>query len=110
MEDIFDSSVRSRGDFAGVFEFEEETAYFYLCATSGESGQKVLDAIHILSGEPDFAESDISIRWDVAEEKVGLFIRHTLWAIFDCARQTKYGGNYCVDAKPSLPEASMAGF
>jgi hypothetical protein len=106
--ELFDSSVRSTGDFAGVFEYDGDTGYFYLYETERGQGQKIHDAIHILSGEPDFGEMDVSIRWDSEERKVGLFIRNVLWAVFDGS--AKYGGSYQPGARPSLPSEVEEGF
>jgi hypothetical protein len=53
-KEILKNATRSAGDLAGVFEFDEDTSYFYLYNTSGDAGQKVLGAIHIMSGTPDF--------------------------------------------------------
>lgn len=108
--EIFDSCARSAGDFAGVFEYDGETGYFYLYETSGDEGQKVRDSIHILSGALNFGEADISIRWDREEQKVGWFIKGVLWAVFDAQHHTKYGGSYQPGAKPSLPSESLVGF
>jgi hypothetical protein len=108
IHEMFDSSVRSAGDVAGVFEYDGETGYFYLYEMDGDQGQKILDSIHILSGEPDFVEADIWIGWDSEERKVGLFIGDVLWAVFDgCA---KYGGSYKPGARPSLPPEAEKGF
>ncbi len=109
-QDIFDSSVRSAGDLAGVFEYDGETGYFYLYKTTGNEGEKVLDSIHVVSGEADFSESDLSIRWDHEEQRVGLFIRDVLWAVFDVTRPAKYGGNYRRGSRPSLPPETEQGF
>lgn len=109
-DEIFDNAVRSAGDLAGVFEYDGETGFFYLYETAGDKGQKVLDSIRILTGESDFGEADISVRWDPEEQKVGLFIRDALWAVFDCLRRAKYGGSYGVRATPSLPPEARRGF
>jgi hypothetical protein len=109
-EEIFDSCVRTTGDLAGVFEYDGETGYFYLYKTERAHGEKVLESIHVLSGQPDFTEVDISVRWDLDEQKVGLFIRDALWAVFDGTRRLKYGGGYEAGAKPSLPAEAMIGF
>ena len=53
MEEIFESSVRSAGDLAGVFEFDGDTSYFYLYRVDASEGNKVLDAIKVSVGEPD---------------------------------------------------------
>jgi hypothetical protein len=109
-DEIFNDSVRTAGDLAGVFEYDGETGYFYLYDTTERQGKKILDSIRILSGEADFSDADISIRWDLEEQKVGLFIRNVLWAVFDGSRLAKYGGNYKAGAKPSLPPEVERGF
>jgi hypothetical protein len=71
---------RSAGDLEGVFEFDGETGYFYLHKISGEPDRKIISAIHIISGAPDFNEDDITIRLSADERMVGLFVRSELWA------------------------------
>lgn len=110
IDEIFDSAVRSDGDLAGVFEYDGETGYFYLYKTEGEEGHKVLDSIHIFSGEPDFSEADILISWNTEENKVGLFIRNVLWALFDKRQHTTYGGNYKPEGKPMIPSEIVREF
>jgi hypothetical protein len=109
-EEIFDSCVRSAGDLAGVFEYDGETGYFYLYATETTGDARVLDAIHILSGEPDFAASDVAVVWDRSETRAGLFIRGQLWAVFDRAALTKYGGDYRNEMQPSVPADVLVAF
>jgi hypothetical protein len=110
-EEIFDSSVRSAGDLAGVFEYDGETGYFYLYETQGAEGQRVIDSIHVLSGVPDFAQEHIAVRWNKTEDKVGLFIRNLLWAVFDGDSRRTYGGNYKPGAAPPpLPPGVTGGF
>ncbi len=94
---------------AGVFEYDGDTGYFYLYETGGGEAHRVLDSIHVLSGEPDFGEPDISIRWDSNEQRVGLFIRGTLWAVFDHQQRAKYGGGYKAELKPVLPPHATNG-
>jgi len=110
MDEIFESATRSTGDLAGVFEHDGETCYFYLYATGGNVGKKVLDAIHVASGELDFAEADIIVRWAANEQRVGLLIKGVLWAVFDCGHRTKHGGSYRLGGKPSLPPGIEVGF
>lgn len=109
-DEIFESAPRSSGDLAGVFEYDGETGYFYLYQTVGSEGQKVLSAIHILSTDPDFNHSDLAVRWDLKEERVGLFIRGQLWAVFDGHERTKYGGNYRSGAHPALSPEIVRSF
>jgi hypothetical protein len=93
MEDIFESAVRTNGDLAGVFEFEGEASYFYLMRTSNADGQKIVGAIQVCAGLPDFEADDLLVEWDEEEEHVGLMIRGKLWAAFDW-NGAKFGGDY----------------
>ncbi|MDI1429922.1 DUF2251 domain-containing protein [Polyangium sorediatum] len=70
-----------------MFEYDGETGYFYLYATGAVGEARVLDAIHIVSGETDFAASDVTIAWDPGEIRVGLFICGRLRAAFDTANR-----------------------
>jgi hypothetical protein len=110
--EIFNSCVRSASDLAGVFEYDGDTGYFYLYDTTGSPNQKVIDSIHILSGPPDFSDAEVTVRWDCEEEKVGLFIRGVLWAVFDSSNGAKYGGKYKPGSSlpPPLPLEAKAGF
>ncbi len=62
LEEMFDSSVRSAGDFAGVFEYDGETGYFYLYDMSREESQRVLAAIRAVGTKPDFDQESIEIK------------------------------------------------
>jgi len=106
---MFESVIRAKGDLAGVYEYDGETGYFYLYQT-GPNGNKVLGAIHVLSGMSDLADEDVQIRWDHENEKVGLFIRTELWAVFDARDGAKYGGDYEVGALPQLSARATSGF
>jgi len=102
MAEIFDSALRSHRDFAGVFEYDGETAYFYLYRNKNDQPGEIIGWIHIFSGTVDFDEHDISIVWDKNEETVGLFIRDQLWAAFSEPWPTKHGGNYVPGATSSV--------
>ncbi|SRR6266700_3992608 len=108
-DEIFESAVSATGDLAGVFEYDGETSYFYLYRT-GEGDNTVIDAVHLLSGSPDFSGADIEIRWTSDQVKVGLFIRGELWAVFDVQRGAKDGGNYRPQARSQISEKSREGF
>jgi hypothetical protein len=110
MKEIFVDQTRTSGDLAGVFEFDGETSYFYLYRTGEFQGQKILESIRICAREPDFTEEDVSVRWDAHEEKVGLYIRESLWAVFDTVNHASFGGNYETNGKPILPAQATAGF
>jgi hypothetical protein len=109
MEDIFDSVSRTAGDFAGVFEFDGETAYFYLYNLNADDNAKVVNKIRVFVGMPDFLDTEASIKWDAEERKVGLFIRGDLWAGFDCDTGAQFGGNYRPRAIPEIsPDVARA--
>lgn len=106
-DEIFDSTLRSVGDFAGVFEFDGDVAYFYLYDTTKAAKEKVLGAIRVLTGTPDFEKDDIAICWDESEDRVGLLIRGRLWAAFDVATRAAYGGNYNAAGRAEIPREIM---
>jgi hypothetical protein len=108
-DEIFESSTRSSGDVAGVFEYDGETGYFYLYDLSREKGKQVAGSIHVISDEPDFTESDISIVWNNSQDGVGLYIHDRLWAAFDL-KGRKYGGNYEPGGLPAIPDEVTSAF
>lgn len=101
--DIFDSSMRSDGDLAGIFEYDGQTGYFYLYEVGGNECKKVVGAIRIVAESADFEEADVCVRWNASEDAVGLYIRGDLWALFDTIRHQKHGGDYRPGDRPSLP-------
>jgi len=105
MEEVFESAVRSTGDYAGVFEFDGDVGFFYLYKNQANHGNKVQDSIRIFSDDADLAESDIVVQWNMDERSVGLLIRGVLWAVFDCDCQEKFGGDYKPNAESSVPKA-----
>ena len=102
-KDIFESAPRSSGDFAGVFEFDGEAGYFYLYKLNQREGNAVVDALHILSGEVDIDSSDIDVKWDQLENRVGFFLHGQLWAVFNVRTSKKFGGDYSPIEKPEIP-------
>ena len=107
-EEMFVSAVRSSGDMAGVFEYVDETGSFYLYDKTRTGGQRVMAAIHILSGNPDFSESDVEVRCTQREEVVGLFIRDRLWAVF--SGREAHGGKYRIGGRPEIPDLVASAF
>ncbi len=65
--EILNSAVRSAGDQAGVFEYDGDVGYFYLYEMKNKEDQKVVSAIWVLSGMPNFGEEDIVVRWNATE-------------------------------------------
>ncbi len=80
---IFVSNVRCDGDFAGIFEQEGASAYFYLCDLTREEGQKTVRQLRIGYLPPDLQEKEVNVEWDDAQTTVTLFIRRRLRAAFD---------------------------
>ena len=102
-EDVFVDLARSAGDLAGVFEYDGETGYFYLYRLNSAEGNRIAGAIPILSGKIRISYDDVLLRWDASENKVALFIRSVMWAIFDCRSGEKYGGHYAPNGTPKIP-------
>jgi hypothetical protein len=109
-DEMFDSSARSKGDFAGVFEYDGEVGYFYLYESGKDAGHKVAGAIRIFSGEAEFKQADIAVRWDGSERSVGLSICGQICAVFDADARVKYGGNYIRGVPSDIPSEVLNGF
>lgn len=109
MSDIFKSAVRSAGDLAGVLECDEDAAWFYLYDQLRDEGG-ILGAIQICAGSVDVGAPHLLVRWDETEERVGLFIRGELWAVFDARDGSRAGGNYLPGTMPSIPSGLSRGF
>jgi hypothetical protein len=108
--DIFAACERSASDYAGVFEYTAGTGYFYLHEPGGKDGQRIIDHIWVVNTPAGFGEADVTIRWDARENRVGLFIRERLWAVFDLTINEKFGGGYKADADADIPEEIMKTF
>ena len=100
--EVFESSVRSRGDLAGVFEYDGEEGYFFLFDLTKDKGKQGSGVISLNSATPDFKVSDVSIKWNQSEEIVGLYIRGSLWAAFD-EQGRKFGGDYGTQKTLGIP-------
>jgi hypothetical protein len=103
-KELFESATRENGDLAGVFEYDGETGYFYLYDVTARKGHKIVDFIHIFTGRnTELTPTDALVRWDNAQQRVGLFLRGVQWAVFNPASGTKHGGGYRVDGSPNIP-------
>lgn len=103
----FESSIRRQGDLAGVFECDEETAYFYLCSvTEGKPG-RILAATRVASGRPLVAITNAEVRWDRGQSTVGLLIDGILCAAFDSSGRTH---DLTSDAPEALAVRRKLGF
>ena len=110
MSDIFDSAVRSSGDFAGVFESDLETSYFYLYRIDEREGNKVRGAIMIATGSPTFGAADVAIFWSREERYVGLNIKDIVLAVFDCETAQGFGGIRIDGGHSQIPADLLAEF
>jgi hypothetical protein len=109
-DEMFESSARSKGDLAGVFEYDGDVGYFYLYECGNDSGQKVAGAIRIFSGVADFKQTDIAVIWDGSERRVGLSICGQICAVFDADNRMKYGGNFSKGLQSDMPSEVLEGF
>ena len=107
-EEVFESSVRSTGDLAGVFEHDGDTGYFYLYETCAPKGRRIIGALHVLSGPCAFRAADVQIRWAEDGSVVGLFIQGRVWAVFDTTSGAEYAGNFAAGIGPTLPDRVAA--
>ncbi len=110
IDEMFDSLARSKGDLAGIFEYDGEAGYFYLYECRGNAGKKVVGAIRIVSGTADFKQTELAVRWDGVERRVGLFICGQLCAVFDTDSGAKYGGNYRKGVQANIPSEMLTAF
>ncbi len=100
----FVSAARVKRDFAGVYEYDGETAYFYLYQMRDGAGGNVADQLRIHVGKITLQEEDVRVVWDATESKVGLFLKGCLWATFNLRSGEKFGGNYEEDRLPQIPK------
>lgn len=107
--EILVSSVRTDGDLAGVFEYDGDTGYFYLYAV-GPARNRVMGAIQLLTGNPDFGAEDVRVCWSADEKRVGLLIHNAVWALFDTTNGAQLGGPYCPGAVSPFPGPDTYGF
>lgn len=91
-EEMFLSKTRTIGDFAGVIEDDGDSVYFYLYELNKDNGNRVIGAIFLFSSLKDIPAADVAITWDPIENKVGAFIKGELWAVFNVAERSQFGG------------------
>jgi hypothetical protein len=108
-DELFETCARPEGDLAGVFEYDGEVGYFYLCDLTRKDGETILGAIHVTSAKPDFIQSEIKVVWNKSRDVVGLSIRGRIWAAFSISGE-KFGGSYNASSKPRLPSDIVSNF
>lgn len=100
MIDIFVDTLNADRTFAGVFEADDTVSYFYLCSlTEGPNG-RIIGAVQVYRGLPNFAESEVVVRWFDNETKVGVFIKGELGAYLDLVSGWGYPGTYSRHQPP----------
>jgi hypothetical protein len=83
MIDIFAESTNSARTYSAFFEADDDVGWLYLAVNPDGPDSKVIGAVQIMRGPPDFTDSDVDVRWNEDETKAGLFIRSKLYGYFD---------------------------
>ena len=104
------AETRTDGDYAGVFEYDGQSGYFYLVEMEGELTKKVTGALRIMTGPACFTEGQCKIKWDAEQRRVALFIMGTIWALFDLVSGSRYWGDLMLGDAPTIPPELLGGF
>ncbi len=104
MIDIFESAVRSTNDMAGVFEYDGDSAYFYLYKIDLPDNKKIVGAISIALDSLDVSENDVVLQWDSLERYVSLWLKGDLWGVFDVKSYKSFGGKYLNGSLVGIPD------
>ncbi|HEY3639181.1 MAG TPA: hypothetical protein VGK90_13615 [Rhizomicrobium sp.] len=62
MLDIFRYSIGRDGRYAGVFDANDETSWFYFHDLDAKDGERILGAVQAYGGVPDFTAADVEVR------------------------------------------------
>ncbi len=98
---IFESSIRTSGDLAAIFEYDDEGGYFYLFDLTKAKGQQARAVIVVSEHGVALEGADVSVRWNASGDIAGLCIAGNLWAAFD-EHGRRYGGGYGTQNAPSI--------
>jgi hypothetical protein len=66
---VFMDGINAARTYAGVFEAEEHVGWFYLYRIldpdrlNEDGNPQSVNVAHVLNGPPDFADSDVAVRW-----------------------------------------------
>lgn len=102
--DIFITSTRTKGDYAGVFEYDGETSYFYLYSLGNPDGKKIVGAIGLSYEITMDSEPNLSVRWNKQETKVGVFLRDNLLGLFNLDLHPEISENFRGVTLPDIPD------
>ena len=72
VEEYFESAVRLAGDYAGVFECDGETSYFYLFRVDANAGQKIVRALYVELNASQLLNQQIKVVWSENQSTVFL--------------------------------------
>ena len=98
MSDIFAESANTTRTYSAFFEADDVVGWYYLVMKPDEPDSKIICAMQIMHGIPDFAESDLDVRWTDDDMKVGVFIKSKLYGYYDLNSWRSVPGIY-----PSKP-------
>jgi len=107
--DIFESSIRTSGDLAAIFECDRDGGYFYLFDLTKAKGQEARAVIEVSERGVALEASDVSVCWNASGEIAGLRIRGELWAAFD-QHGRAYGGSFGRQNVPRIPPEVIGRF
>jgi len=72
MQAYYESATRIAGDYAGVFEYDGETSYFYLYRVDANGGQKIVRALNVELKAPQLSDQKITVVWSDNQSTVYL--------------------------------------
>jgi hypothetical protein len=72
MQEYFESSLRLAGDYAGVFECDGETSYFYLYRVDANGGQKIVRAHNVELKASQLFDRQLTVVWSENQSTVFL--------------------------------------
>ena len=72
MQEYFESAVRLAGDYAGVFECDGETRYFYLYRLDANAGHKIVSTLNVGLKASQLLDQHIRVVWSDNQSTVYL--------------------------------------
>ena len=72
MQEYFESAVRLAGDFAGVFECDGETSYFYLYRLDASADRKIVRVLNLELKAAQLLDKQITVFWSENQNTVFL--------------------------------------
>jgi hypothetical protein len=98
MADIWVQGINAFNTYAGIFEADDDVGWFYLYKIFNPADVneklKVIDAVQVCRGTPDFSDKDCMVQWNDAGTHVSLFIKGSAYAYFDLVEGRGVPGRY----------------